>query len=394
MNRRILAACAVFLLPLTLRAADPALGGNCAVCLLKAGKVVAGSPDHAVVYDRQTYLFPSAAEKTMFVANPAKFAPALGGDCVVCRREMGVRMPGEAEFALTHAGRVFLFPSAKERDLFKADPKKYEDVDLGLKGYCPVCAVNAKKWVTGKAEFTTVYDGIRYRFPSTDEQTVFAANPAAFTPVLEGDCVVCLKDAGKRVAGAIDFAVKHDGRMFLFPDEAIQSKFSADPLKYANVDLAANGNCVVCAKMGKGVVAGRPEIASIYQGLRYLFPNAEVRAAFDAEPAKFAAKNGAKMGAAPAMKKPEALAANAIAVAGKTACAGCTYGVHPVSDSESLGIAVVSGNMIYVVEGGEAKYPELYKARFGGVSVELKGIVKKTQGKFVWVEPTSLARSR
>ncbi len=76
------------------------------------------------------------------------------------------------------------------------------------------------------------------------------------------------------------------------------------------------------------------------------------------------------------------------------ACAGCAYGVRPITDSASLGIAVVTGDTVYIVEGGERAYPDLFKARFDGVQVELKGAIKKKQGKFVWVEPSSLTKSR
>ena len=383
MKTRLLATLAVILIPLAANAVEPALGGNCPVCLVEMVKFVPGSDKHTVTFDRQVYYFPSDKEKGMFAANPAKYAPALGGDCVVCRVNMGVRMPGKAEFAVIHDKRAYLFPSAKERDVFKADPKKYESADVGMGGYCSVCAVMAKKWVAGKPEIVSVYDGIRYNFPSADEKKAFDADPAKFTPALEGDCVVCLKDADKRVAGSLKFSAAHDGRIYLFPDEGAQKKFLADPKKYATVDVANGGNCVVCAKMAKKEMPGKAEFTSVYNGQRYFFPSANERTMFDTDPASFVAKD-MKLGAAPA----------GISVTGKTVCAGCAYGVRPITDSDSLGIAVVNGGTVYVIEGGEKSYPELFKARFEGLTVELKGTVKKKEGKFVWVEPTSLTRSR
>ena len=132
MKTRLLATLAVVLIPLAANAVEPALGGNCPVCLVEMGKFVPGSNKHTVSFDRQVYYFPSDEQKRMFAANPAKYAPALGGDCVVCRVNMGVRMPGKAEFAVIHDKRAFLFPSTKERDVFKADPKKYEAADVGM----------------------------------------------------------------------------------------------------------------------------------------------------------------------------------------------------------------------------------------------------------------------
>jgi YHS domain-containing protein len=384
---RILATLAVVMIPMTVNAADPALGGNCPVCLVETGKAVPGSAKHTTTFDRQVYYFPSAKEKEMFLANPVKYAPALGGDCVVCRVNAGVRMPGTVEFAVVHDKRAYLFPSAKERDAFKADPKKYEAADVGLSGYCAVCVLNAKKWVAGKAEFVSVYDGVRYFFPGADEKKAFETDPAKFTPALGGDCVVCLKDTGKRVVGSPKFSATHEGRLYLFPDEGTQKTFLANPKKYASMDVAGSGNCVVCAKMAKKDVPGKAEFTSVYKGQRYLFPSAKERAVFDADPAAFAG-TGMKLGAAPAGNP------NAITVTGKTACAGCAYGVRPIADPDSLGMAVGGGETVYVVEGAERSYPELFKVRSDGLTVELKGAVKKTQGKFVWIEPTSITRTR
>ena len=384
MKSLLLATVALALSPITALAADLALEGNCAVCLVEAGKVMPGSEKHSVTFDRQVYYFPSEAEKKMFVANPAKYAPALGGDCVVCRANMGVRMPGKAQFAAIHNGRIYLFPSGKELEAFKAEPKRFENVDVALRGHCSVCIVMAKKWVPGKPEVVSVYDGIRYFFPSAEEKKAFEADPAKFTPALEGDCVVCLKDGGKRIAGSPEFSALHDGRLYLFPDAGAQKQFLANPGGYSGLDVANGGNCIVCAKMAGKQVPGSAEFAAIYKGQRYLFPSAKERQMFDAAPADFVTKN-ARVGGGPA---------DGVSVVGKTACAGCAYGVHPITDSDSLGIAVVTADAVYVVEGGEKRYPKLFEARFGGVQVELKGAVKKREGKIVWVEPTSLTAAR
>jgi len=384
MRRSLFAVLALAITPLAARAADVALEGNCAVCLVETRQVVPGSDRYAVEFDRQLYYFPSDKEKQMFISNPARYAPALGGDCVVCRANKGVRVPGKVDLAVIHDQRAYLFPSASERDVFKADLRKYESVDLGLAGYCSVCAVVAKKWVPGKSEFTSVYDGIRYHFPSAAEKKAFELEPAKFTPALEGDCVVCFKNGGKRVAGSLEFSAMHGGRLYLFPDAATRQQFLASPDAYADADIAAGGNCVACAKMMKKAVPGSGAIASVYKGQRYYFPSKKERAMFDAAPAEYAVRG----------EKQETVSAASIRVIGKTACAGCSYGIRPTTDSDSLGIAVVTENAVYVVEGGEKRYPELFDARFDGINVELHGSVRKKQGKFVWVEPTTISRVR
>ncbi len=387
MMTRWLAAFTLVLIPLTASAAEPALDGNCPVCLVKMNKLVPGSKQHTITFDRQVFYFPSAKEKAMFAADPARFAPALGGDCVVCQVKMGVRMPGKSEYAVVHNDRIYLFPSAKEKALFQADPASYTKADLGLFGYCPICLSKMKQWVPGKPEHVSVYDGRRYLFPSAKEKAVFDAEPASFVPGLDGKCIVCFTDAGKHVAGTPEYAARYDGRVYLFPDAKAQAKFLANPSAYADADFANQGNCVVCEAMMQKQVPGKGLFTSVYKGQRYLFPSAKEQAMFDADPAKFADPNRISM-VAPAE------AAKLVRVTGTTACAGCAYGVRPLGDANSLGLAVVTPDKVYVVEGTENRYPELFRARFDELTVELQGQVKKTEGKFVWIEPVALRRSR
>ena len=65
------------------------LRGYCPVCILDANKWVKGSPEHQATYDGVTYSFPDEAIKQKFLADPAKYVPALGGDCIVCYAKLG-----------------------------------------------------------------------------------------------------------------------------------------------------------------------------------------------------------------------------------------------------------------------------------------------------------------
>ena len=60
------------------------LEGYCPVCVIKIKKWVRGNPHYAATYDGKTYYFPGEDQKQMFLADPAKYVPALGGDCTVC----------------------------------------------------------------------------------------------------------------------------------------------------------------------------------------------------------------------------------------------------------------------------------------------------------------------
>ncbi|QDV53160.1 YHS domain-containing protein [Gimesia fumaroli] len=161
--------------------APVALDGNCAVCLVKGQKVVKGSAEHSVVYDGQTYLFPSEEVKNVFVANPAKYVPALNGDCSVCfAHHDGVRNPGKIDHVSFYQGRVFLFPNTQIKSVFDQSPQKYADVDLACDGKCIVCKIDGGKDVPGKPEFTAIYKGKRYQFPSETVMQKFQSNPAKY----------------------------------------------------------------------------------------------------------------------------------------------------------------------------------------------------------------------
>lgn len=154
-----------------------ALDGHCAVCVLEAGKWVRGSPDHSYEFDGQVYYFPGDAERKKFAADPIRYAPVLGGDCQVCFAKMSSRVPGSIRFAATHKGRLYLFPGDGERKAFLADADAFADADIAFRGLCAVCLVEAKKEVPGKPQFTAVYRGLRYLFPSQAELDAFLKNP-------------------------------------------------------------------------------------------------------------------------------------------------------------------------------------------------------------------------
>lgn len=157
-----------------------AMGGFCPVCIVKMDKLVKGDPAYSSVYDGKKYLFPSGEQKGLFDANPAAFAPAMGGDCVVCKVEMKKEVPGKPEFHAVHNGRLYLFPSDEQLKTFKAKPEKYADADVALGGNCVVCKVDMKQDVKGKAEFAYDFHAMRYLFPAKEQLDKFKANPQKY----------------------------------------------------------------------------------------------------------------------------------------------------------------------------------------------------------------------
>ena len=154
-----------------------AYGNYCPVCMTNMKKWMKGNPEYSVVYDGQVYYFPGEAPRVEFLTNPVKYAPALGGDCVVCFAEMGKRMAGSIKHGAMYRGRVFLFPSNKQKEMFRANPAQYANADLAFSGDCAVCLVEMKQRMPGKEEYAVVHEGFRYYFPGEKQRDMFLANP-------------------------------------------------------------------------------------------------------------------------------------------------------------------------------------------------------------------------
>jgi len=276
-------------------------------------------------------------------------------------------------------------PGSQSRQAPAENRSREVQSNLGLEGYCPVCVVEMKKWVRGKPEHRTTYDGKTYYFPSQELKAKFLSDPAKYVPALGGDCTVCFAN-GKRMAGDIHFASLYDHRLFLFPGEDQRQEFMAHSDKYADVDLALEGNCAVCrATMGQDV-AGKPEFAAFYRGMRYLFPSPKERRMFLADPEKFAAEPAGDEGAAK-----EQPGRGVLVVRGKSGCAGCEHGVAPIGAPDTLGLAVTADDgQVYVVEDAHQLYSDVYERRFDGLPLEVSGTALKSEGKITWIQPRKL----
>ena len=272
-------------------------------------------------------------------------------------------------------------------------PQAQMQPKLAYDGNCSVCLVKYQKWVPGNPAINSKYDGLTYYFPDASTKQAFDADPAAYAPVLGGDCTVCLVKIGKRVPGSINFASLYKDRVYLFPEAKQKEMFEAAPEQFVNVDLAANGNCIVCAVKANKQVPGKVEFTAIHDGMRYLFPSDDARQIFIAAPNKFLAPAKPQM-SANEVSQPTAIAqvqAQLVTVQGTTSCAGCNYGVKPIGAPDELGLAVVDADgTVYVIEESHTRWPERYKARFNGEQVSVTGTVIKAEGKVVWVQPSSL----
>lgn len=284
-----------------------------------------------------------------------------------------------------------------------------QEAPWGLEGYCPVCVIEKQEWVKGSADFVTTYDSKRYAFPGQEQLDMFLQNPAKYVPALGGDCTVCMVNMRKRVAGNIRHAAIRNSRLFLFPGEEQQKEFLANPEKYENADVAFSGQCAVCRVEMNQDVAGKPEFAAFYRSVRYLFPGDEQRKTFLANPEKYAIKpptaadnagsgtrggSGNRGGSESRSEEPAADANALVAYIGKSGCAGCEFGKTPLLAPNELGLAITGDDgHVYIVENAHEEFPQIYEDRFDALQLKVVGRPVKSEGKFTWIIPTSLAKA-
>ncbi|MBP86541.1 MAG: hypothetical protein CMJ64_07490 [Planctomycetaceae bacterium] len=121
----------------------------------------------------------------------------------------------------------------------------------------------------------------------------------------------------------------------------------------------------------------------IHKGLRYQFPGADQMKMFIANPAKYEQKEST---AGASVASPETT--QLVSIEGRSGCAACDHGVHPIRDGGQLGLAVKSQDgKVYIVEGAHRDYKNTYEGRFDGLPLKVTGSVLKESGQFVWLDP-------
>ncbi len=170
---------------------------------------------------------------------------------------------------------------------------------VALEGYCAICLAYHDALNKGTEQFKADYDGKTYLFPNQGLAKMFVKSPSAYAPVLGGDDIVQFKKTGKRVMGSLTHHTIHAKRIYMFASAKSKKMFKANPKKFVNADIAFGGDCAVCKFHMHKNMPGKINIATTYNGLRYLFPSAKEQQAFTVNPVKYSVKTVAKK----AMKK-------------------------------------------------------------------------------------------
>jgi YHS domain-containing protein len=138
---------------------------------------------------------------------------------------------------------------------------------------------------------------------------------AEAVPVLEGLDPIMLVQ-GKEVQGNLKITVTRGKFQYLFANAENKATFEKDPARY---EIQLDGSC---ARMGPPVT-GNPDLYTVYQSKIYIFGSSDCKTTFEAAPAKFLATEGGattKVTLTPeGLKKGQALIEKAVAAAGGAA---------------------------------------------------------------------------
>jgi len=106
-----------------------------------------------------------------------------------------------------------------------------QDNGLALKGYDPVSYFTLNKAIKGKKEFSINYHGINYDFSNSENRQIFQANPEKYEPQYGGWCAYAMGKEGAKVEVDPETYKIIDGKLFLF-----YNRFFNNTLKSWNLD--------------------------------------------------------------------------------------------------------------------------------------------------------------
>jgi YHS domain-containing protein len=170
---------------------------------------------------------------------------------------------------------------------FKPRETKEQPRALAVRGYCLVSLRDQQQWLPGSPKIQAILGGKVYLFSSARTRDIFLAAPHLYLPVLDGDCIVTFAETGKRAVGQIEFGLIHGKRVYFFADQDHLSRFQSAPEEYMNADLVDEGACVVSKLLEKRFTPGLPDTVAMVDGRRYFFASAYQRRIFEQNPEPF-----------------------------------------------------------------------------------------------------------
>lgn len=113
---------------------------------------------------------------------------------------------------------------------------------LALKGYDPVAYFTLGKAIPGKRDIDWVSDGITYRFSDNRDRELFKANPAKYEPQYGGWCAYAMGASGEKVDIDPETFKIANGKLFLFYHSWVNNTLNKWNADEANLHPKADAN--------------------------------------------------------------------------------------------------------------------------------------------------------
>lgn len=104
---------------------------------------------------------------------------------------------------------------------------------LAIDGYDPVAYFISNKAIEGRKDISTAYEGVTYRFATTQNRDAFKMNPAKYEPQYGGWCAYAMGDKGEKVEVDPETFKIVNGKLYLF-----YNRFFNNTLRSWNKDEA------------------------------------------------------------------------------------------------------------------------------------------------------------
>lgn len=218
---------------------EPALKGYCPAAYMLEGKAVKGDPEIRSTYSGELYYLSSAEAKKKFDADPEKYLPQFGGLCTTALGgPYQNRLPCDPEVFEILNDKLYLFSCERAKRAFVDKPQwfisgaKNAFAKPALGGFSPVAYQTRNKAIMGNRTVTTVYRGKVYLFPTASERDTFLENPDKYLPKYDGFCAEGVSRNKRYPADPENFAI-YDGRTYLFYDPRAKLTFLVNPMEAA-----------------------------------------------------------------------------------------------------------------------------------------------------------------
>lgn len=124
-------------------------------------------------------------------------------------------------------------PAVAQAAAITAPPAATDTMPLGLEGYCPVTLAEKQSWTEGRPQYGARHRGRTYLFAGPEQQRAFLADPDRYAPALSGDDPVLAFEQGRSLQGQRRYGAYCQSRVYLFTSPETRAAFEANPDKYA-----------------------------------------------------------------------------------------------------------------------------------------------------------------